>query len=181
MFRRAAQRLSTRPFSVSSFHRADPWLLPNTPEHLASTTIEDVPPTPLHRPNESPDKLRARLVYQSRKRGTLESDLLLSTFARDNLSGMGEAEMKEYDKVCGTALLPFFAPLLFLLLIVWQSFWMRQIGTFTTGPLDRGHGRNAGPIRPFLKDWRFMRETRGKLFAGCLLCNQRSILALHIL
>ena len=102
MFRRAVQRsvrLSTRSFSVSSFHRADPWLLPNTPEHLASTAIEDVTPTPLHRPNESPDRLRARLVYQSRKRGTLESDLLLSTFARDNLSGMSVVEMKEYDKV----------------------------------------------------------------------------------
>jgi succinate dehydrogenase assembly factor 2 len=39
------------------------------------------------------------LVYQSRKRGTLESDLLLSTFARDNLKFMSETELKEYDKV----------------------------------------------------------------------------------
>jgi len=43
--------------------------------------------------------MRARLVYQSRKRGTLESDLLLSTFARDHLETMEEAELREYDKV----------------------------------------------------------------------------------
>jgi len=43
--------------------------------------------------------MRARLVYQSRKRGTLESDLLLSTFARDHLGSMDETELKEYDKV----------------------------------------------------------------------------------
>jgi len=43
--------------------------------------------------------MRARLVYQSRKRGTLESDLLLSTFARDVLAGMGEEELREYDKL----------------------------------------------------------------------------------
>ena len=43
--------------------------------------------------------MRARLVYQSRKRGTLESDLLLSTFARDFLGGMSEEELYEYDKV----------------------------------------------------------------------------------
>lgn len=54
---------------------------------------------PMPRPNEPVEQLRARLVYQSRKRGTLESDLLLSTFARDNLATMNEAELKEYDKV----------------------------------------------------------------------------------
>jgi len=43
--------------------------------------------------------MRARLVYQSRKRGTLESDLLLSTFARDHLGSMDEAELREYDKL----------------------------------------------------------------------------------
>jgi succinate dehydrogenase assembly factor 2 len=43
--------------------------------------------------------MRARLVYQSRKRGTLESDLILSTFAREHLPGMPEAELREYDKV----------------------------------------------------------------------------------
>jgi succinate dehydrogenase assembly factor 2 len=79
----------------------DPWPLPHTPEHLESTkTPEDLPPpTPLPRPNEAIETMRARLMYQSRKRGTLESDLLLSTFARDVLAGMEEEELREYDKV----------------------------------------------------------------------------------
>ena len=91
-----------RHFSSSSRVLADPWPLPHTPEHMASTTTPtDSPPLPpLPRPNESIETLRARLVYQSRKRGTLESDLLLSTFARDHLSGMTQVELKEYDKVC---------------------------------------------------------------------------------
>ncbi|PPQ78621.1 hypothetical protein CVT25_010585 [Psilocybe cyanescens] len=92
---------SRREISFTARLFADPWPLPHTPEHLASTaTPSDVaPPAPLPRPNESVDTLRARLIYQSRKRGTLESDLLLSTFARDHLSTMSEAEMREYDKL----------------------------------------------------------------------------------
>ncbi|KAI0327544.1 DUF339-domain-containing protein [Cubamyces sp. BRFM 1775] len=43
--------------------------------------------------------MRARLVYQSRKRGTLESDLLLSTFAKERLGSMDEAELHEFDKL----------------------------------------------------------------------------------
>lgn len=89
-------------FSSSSRLLADPWPLPHTPEHMASTTTPaDISPLPpLPRPNETIETLRARLVYQSRKRGTLESDLLLSTFARDHLSVMTQGELNEYDKVC---------------------------------------------------------------------------------
>lgn len=80
---------------------SDPWPLPHTPQHLANTTTPaDIPaPKPLPRPNESLETMRARLLYQSRKRGTLESDLLLSTFARDYLPTMTGAELSEYDKV----------------------------------------------------------------------------------
>ena len=81
----------------------DPWPLPHTPEHMAATTaspIDNPPLPPLPRINETIETLRARLVYQSRKRGTLESDLLLSTFARDHLNIMTQVELKEYDKVC---------------------------------------------------------------------------------
>ncbi|THU82294.1 DUF339-domain-containing protein [Dendrothele bispora CBS 962.96] len=86
---------------MSSRCHADPWPLPHTPEHLASTaTPPDLPPpAPLERPNESIEVTRARLVYQSRKRGTLESDLLLSTFARDHLGKMTHEELKEYDRL----------------------------------------------------------------------------------
>lgn len=81
----------------------DPWLLPNTPKHEESTRspADAQPPAALPRINESLETLRARLVYQSRKRGTLETDLLLSTFANEHLNRMTEKELKEYDKVTG--------------------------------------------------------------------------------
>src|SRR5690349_20163660 len=92
----------SRSLSMTTRRLKDPWPLPHTPEHLASTvTPTDIPQhAPIPRPNEPVERLRARLVYQSRKRGTLESDLLLSTFARDCLGLMSEIELKEYDKVC---------------------------------------------------------------------------------
>ena len=37
-------------------------------------------------------------IDQSRKRGTLESDLLLSTFAAENLQHMTKPQLEEYDK-----------------------------------------------------------------------------------
>jgi len=93
--------IAKRLISTTPRRYADPWPLPHTPEHMASTTSPSdlPPPAPLERPNESIEVTRARLVYQSRKRGTLESDLLLSTFARDHLGGMNHEELKEFDKV----------------------------------------------------------------------------------
>ncbi|ETW78027.1 hypothetical protein HETIRDRAFT_325273 [Heterobasidion irregulare TC 32-1] len=90
-----------RSVSTTSRLSKDPWPLPHTPEHLASTvTPTDLPPPePLSRSNESIETTRARLIYQSRKRGTLESDLLLSTFAQEKLSAMGASELHEYDKL----------------------------------------------------------------------------------
>lgn len=49
----------------------------------STTTTADISPLPplrLPRPNETIETLRARLVYQSRKRGTLESDLVYKKF-----------------------------------------------------------------------------------------------------
>ena len=102
MFRQLA-RTASRSLSTSARVHKDPWPLPHTPEHLASTvTPEDLPGLPpIPRPNEALETTRARLVYQSRKRGTLESDLLLSTFAQEKLGSMTADELKEYDKVCG--------------------------------------------------------------------------------
>ena len=90
-----------RTLSTTIPRRADPWLLPGTPEHVAKTTSPlDAPaPEPLERHGETVERMRARLVYQSRKRGTLESDLLLSTFAAERLGTMSEGELKEFDKV----------------------------------------------------------------------------------
>ncbi|KAK0741155.1 Flavinator of succinate dehydrogenase-domain-containing protein [Schizothecium vesticola] len=52
---------------------------------------------PLRRTGESPETMRARLLYQSRKRGTLESDLILSTFASTHLASMSPAQLAQYD------------------------------------------------------------------------------------
>lgn len=54
---------------------------------------------PLRRENESDGKLRKRLVYQSRKRGILETDLLLSTFAHKYLHTFDREMLVEYDKL----------------------------------------------------------------------------------
>ena len=98
---RSSRQLNAFKFSTTVSQRRDPWLLPNTPEHEVKTrsdpNIPQLPPIP--RPDESVETMRARLVYQSRKRGTLESDLLLSTFAQQNLGSMQETELKEYDRV----------------------------------------------------------------------------------
>lgn len=68
-------------------------------DRLENELDPELMPLPLERKGEDEDKLRARLVYQTRKRGTLEADLILSTFAKENLSSMSVAEMQEFDKV----------------------------------------------------------------------------------
>ncbi|KIX03581.1 uncharacterized protein Z518_07134 [Rhinocladiella mackenziei CBS 650.93] len=52
---------------------------------------------PVRRTGEDLTTMRARLLYQSRKRGILESDLLLSTFAAANLSSMNRSQLEQYD------------------------------------------------------------------------------------
>lgn len=52
---------------------------------------------PLRRHGEDDKTKRARLLYQSRKRGTLESDLLLSTFASTRLATMTTRQLDQYD------------------------------------------------------------------------------------
>jgi succinate dehydrogenase assembly factor 2 len=66
---------------------------------LSPEDAELLMPKPLDRTGEDEKTIRARLVYQTRKRGMLEGDLLLSTFARDSLDAMSLAEMQEFDKV----------------------------------------------------------------------------------
>ncbi|KAK9239491.1 Flavinator of succinate dehydrogenase-domain-containing protein [Lipomyces kononenkoae] len=53
---------------------------------------------PLPRPGESIEHKRARLLYQSRKRGILETDLLLSRFAKTYLSSFNAEQLEEYDR-----------------------------------------------------------------------------------
>lgn len=59
---------------------------------------ENVVVEPIKRFNESLATKRARLLYQSRKRGILEMDLLCSTFAKLWLSKMSSEELDQYDK-----------------------------------------------------------------------------------
>lgn len=54
---------------------------------------------PIKRTGESEEVKRARLLYQSRKRGILEADLLLSRFAKRHLGKMSLADMTEYDSL----------------------------------------------------------------------------------
>jgi len=51
-------------------------------------------------PNEDTETMRARLVYQSRKRGTLEMEMLASTFIdAGKLKSMSREDMLEYDRL----------------------------------------------------------------------------------
>jgi succinate dehydrogenase flavin-adding protein (antitoxin of CptAB toxin-antitoxin module) len=52
---------------------------------------------PLRRVDEDLKTMRARLLYQSRKRGILETDLLLSAFAYSHLETMDRKMLDQYD------------------------------------------------------------------------------------
>lgn len=51
------------------------------------------------RDSEARETKIARLIYQTRKRGTLETDLLLSTFAKKELKNLPDAELDEFDRL----------------------------------------------------------------------------------
>jgi len=61
------------------------------------TPYTNLPPLPRD-PNESLETIRARLTYQCRKRGILETDLILSTFAKEFLNKMTLDECRRLDK-----------------------------------------------------------------------------------
>jgi succinate dehydrogenase assembly factor 2 len=65
----------------------------------ATTTKIEFKIQPLPREGEKPETKRARLLYQSRKRGILETDLLLSRFAEKYLKDMTLEQMEEYDQL----------------------------------------------------------------------------------
>ena len=154
----------TRAFSISSCRRKDPWLLPNTPAHELATQTDPALPRlpPIPRYGESIETKRARLVYQSRKRGTLESDLLLSTFAEKHLAEMTEAELDEYDQVSPT----FFSTMPNMDEEL-RSYLTSRIGTSTTGRHKEGSLLNDGRIRQFSRNCAYTLRTRAKKFGGC--------------
>lgn len=92
----------------------DPFPLPFDPrlqdvnlssEHQSDGLVDGTQePVPLRVPGREPGKESrevkiARLVYQTRKRGTLETDLLLSTFAKRELRQLSNEEVDEFDRV----------------------------------------------------------------------------------
>ena len=87
----------------------DPWsLVPPPPppaqsaqDALDAISMEDLinSPHPEGRDSETTEILRKRLVYESRKRGILETDLILATFAQERLGSMADRELREYDRV----------------------------------------------------------------------------------
>jgi succinate dehydrogenase assembly factor 2 len=53
----------------------------------------------VQRAYETVEEKRSRLLYQSRKRGTLENGLLLSNFSAKYLPDMNEKELNEFDSI----------------------------------------------------------------------------------
>ncbi|KAK7604910.1 hypothetical protein V9T40_006096 [Parthenolecanium corni] len=51
------------------------------------------------RKNETTEQQKARLLYQSRKRGMLENGLLFSTFADKHLEKLNAELLNQYDKL----------------------------------------------------------------------------------
>jgi succinate dehydrogenase assembly factor 2 len=66
------------------------------PEYGAPTI--PVPP-PLPRDGETLENKKRRLIYSSRKRGILETDLLLSTFIEKHLDQLTPTELAQYDSL----------------------------------------------------------------------------------
>jgi hypothetical protein len=205
-----------RLLNTTGIQRSDPYPLPHTPQHVnaggrripsgadapySSGSLEtdvdladpELPfPEPLPRPNETTETLRARLVYQTRKRGTLESDLIMSTFAKEHMEHMTEQELKEFDRVRCMFLLHYGIPLFllsaehfpvtllaFLYLVrttrirrlyadaTYCSYWTRTTGTHTTGRRRRRPPRSAGLTLHCSKSCECIHETRARLCAGC--------------
>ncbi|GIY05284.1 succinate dehydrogenase assembly factor 2, mitochondrial [Caerostris darwini] len=60
---------------------------------------ENGPNPYIERENENITEKRARLLYQSRKRGMLENGLILSTFAGKYLNSFNPEQLALYDKL----------------------------------------------------------------------------------
>ncbi|CCE65621.1 hypothetical protein TPHA_0M00460 [Tetrapisispora phaffii CBS 4417] len=83
----ATSRLVTRTSLVRRFSQ-------NDDDVLARVKV-----APIKRVNEPIETKKARLIYQSRKRGILETDLLLSRFAAKYLKTMTPQQLDEYDSL----------------------------------------------------------------------------------
>eukprot|EP00977_Amphora_coffeiformis_P016269 scaffold4976_cov161-Amphora_coffeaeformis.AAC.15 len=67
--------------------------------HLRLPDLNEIPPASLD-PTKTQDNLdirRKRLVYRSKQRGWLEVDLLLGTWAHENVHTLNEEELDQYE------------------------------------------------------------------------------------
>ncbi|XP_066439269.1 succinate dehydrogenase assembly factor 2, mitochondrial [Eleutherodactylus coqui] len=92
------QRVRTRCALLSSaFIRHGPRFM--TTGDTASSAADIQLPAWKERENELLEVKRARLLYESRKRGMLENCILLSLFAKKYLTTMTAAQMSQYDRL----------------------------------------------------------------------------------
>lgn len=67
---------------------------------LANAVYEmEIPLPEIKKRSEDLETTRARLLYQSRKRGMAENDILISTFAKAYLPGFDAKELSMYDDI----------------------------------------------------------------------------------
>ncbi|KAF5927349.1 hypothetical protein HPG69_018949 [Diceros bicornis minor] len=79
--------------SFRRFYRGD------SPTDSQKDMIEIPLPPWQERTDESIETKRARLLYESRKRGMLENCILLSLFAKEHLHHMTEKQLNLYDRL----------------------------------------------------------------------------------
>ncbi|XP_075829607.1 succinate dehydrogenase assembly factor 2, mitochondrial isoform X1 [Microtus pennsylvanicus] len=90
------QSLLSPLFSVTSFRR---FYRGDSPTDSQKDMIEIPLPPWQERTDESIETKRARLLYESRKRGMLENCILLSLFAKEYLHNMTEKQLNLYDRL----------------------------------------------------------------------------------
>jgi len=67
---------------------------------LANAVYEmEIPLPEIKKRTENLETMRARLLYQSRKRGMAENDILISTFAKQYLPGFDAKQLTLYDDI----------------------------------------------------------------------------------
>lgn len=144
-------------------------------------TVDDVdaPMRVPGRETEDRDIKIARLVYQCRKRGTLETDLLMSTFAKKELKNLPNEELDEFDRVsrlCLHTQSPTKLALLTRLGCSCRSLfscWTSPTGTFSTGALSASLSLNDGTLRSTPRassdgDSSSIPRTKKRRYDGCL-------------
>lgn len=87
------------PYPLPLQHKRHPLSSDESPDSYLAHPLDGINAVPRD-PEKDLATQRARLVYQTRKRGTLETGLLISTFATpQRLEQMGREELTELDRL----------------------------------------------------------------------------------